>query len=237
MSSTYSFDLIKQLAADLAEDGFTSEEITSFRTRGRLREFRGVIRGTHEIRAMIPTRIPLTGTEPVSPAKSGVEEFEATPESGPVYMIDLSVPCKLPFKGAERISPAKSGVVKLERRGEDLVLDGKKIELLLSEKQKGEGRVIGHDLHKELDQKKVGQCGGSVLDHLVAHPELWPESWKKDAQGNTVYVFFWGDIFQAPGGYLYVRCGHWSAGKVVAGSRWLGHNWESCHPAAAARAS
>lgn len=197
---SYSFDLIKKLVEDLREDQFTSEEITNFRAHGNLRAFRGVIRGTHEIR-------------PIN------------------HMIDLSVPCKLPFPEALSFSPVKTGIVKLERRGDDLCLDGKKIELFLSEKQKGGSYIVGHDLWNELEARG-GNLSASVLDHLEAHPELWPESWKKDAQGNTIYVFFWDDIFRLSDGYLHVRYGGWVGGKVVSYFYWLDNLWDVRGPAA-----
>lgn len=200
MSSLYSIDLMKELSDGFEEDGFTPEEVKSILSRGRLREFRGVIRGTHEIR-------------PID------------------HIIDLAVPCKLPFKGAERVSSAKSGIVKLERRGDDLYIDSKKIELFLSKKQKGGSYIVGHDLRKELEARG-GNLSGSVLDHLEAHPELWPEPWKKDDQGNTIYVFFWDDIFRNSGGSLYVRCGYWDEGGVVSHCSWLDDGWYRRSPSA-----
>lgn len=157
--------------------------------------------------------------------------LRGTHEIRPIdHMIDLSIPCELPFTGAECVSPAKMGVVKLERRGNDLYLDSVKLDLFLSEKQKG-GKVIGgHDLRKELEARG-GNVGGNILDHLVAHPELWPENWKKDSQGNTVHVFFWADIFLHPSvGHLCVRYGFWSDGRVVSDCRWLSHGWLSRNP-------
>ena len=151
-------------------------------------------------------------------------------------LIDLSIPCTLPFKGAERISPAKSGVVKLEKRGDDLFLDGKKINLFLSDGQRNGHTIGGHDLRKELETRG-GNVGGSILDHLVAHPELWPESWKKDSNGNTIYVFFWDDIFRHSGGDLYVRYGYWHGGLVISDYGYLGHDWHFSHPAASSQVS
>lgn len=148
------------------------------------------------------------------------------------HVIDLSIPCRLPFDGAERVSPAKSGVVRLEHRDDDLYLDGQKIELVFSERQKNGKTVVGHELRIERE-KLGGNLGGSVLDHLVEHPELWPESWKKDSQGRTVYVFFWGDIFRGPALIdLCVRYGCWDDGRVVSGDDWLGYVWGADSPAA-----
>ncbi len=147
-------------------------------------------------------------------------------------LINLSVPCKLPFDGAERISRAKVGVVKLERRGDDLYLDGAKLERFLSDGQKL-GRVInGPALRYELEAKG-GQVSAKVLDTLVDHPELWPESWKEDAEGNTIYVFFWDDIFRHPPfGILYVPFGFWFEGKVVSHCRSLSYGWLGESPSA-----
>lgn len=146
------------------------------------------------------------------------------------HVLDLSVPCKLPFNGAERVGPTKSGVVKLERRGDDLYLDGKKIELFLSEKQKKDVHG-GHDLRKELEVKG-GNVSATILDHLVAHPELWPENWKKDNQGNTIFVYFWDDIFCYSGGRLCVRGGFWGGGGVVSDYDWLDSDWGRLGPSA-----
>lgn len=159
--------------------------------------------------------------------------LRGTHEVKPIdHVIDLGSLCKLPFDGAERMSPPKSGVVKLERRGDTLYLDGKPLNLFLSRKQKNGNVIGGHDLRKELE-KRGGNVSAKVLDHLVAHPELWPESWKKDAQGNTVYVFFWDDIFRSPArGRLCVRVGFWRDGRVVSDFGWLDGGWGGNDPAA-----
>lgn len=180
--------------------GFTPAEVTSLAQSGQLAEFRGVLRGTHEIRVI-------------------------------EHVIDLSVPCALPFNGAERVSPAKSGIVRLERRGDDLYLDGRKVNLFLSEAQKA-GSQVGYDLRKEVEARG-GNASAKVLDYLVEHPNLWPEHWKKDDQGRTVYVLFWDDIFRGPSvGRLCVRYGCWRGGRVVSDYGWLGGDWRGSGPAA-----
>lgn len=150
-------------------------------------------------------------------------------------LIDLAVPCRLPFNGAERVSPAKSSIVKLEKRDDDLYLDGKKINLFLSKKQKS-GVIGGHDLRKVLETRG-GNISAKVLDKLVEYPELWPESWKKDSQGNTIYVCFWDDIFRSSDGGLYVRYGYWDDGEVVSNDYWLGYDWYGHDPAASSQVS
>lgn len=141
---------------------------------------------------------------------------------------DLSVLCKLPFLGAERVSPAKSGIKQIQLWGRDkLTLDDKKIELILSEKQKGGKNIGGYDLWVER-QALGGNVSAKVLDHLVDYPQMWPESWKKDARGNTIYAFFWDDIFlRRSDGGLCVRCGYWHGGGVVSDYHWLKNNWDA----------
>lgn len=158
--------------------------------------------------------------------------LRGTHEIKPIdHVIDGSL-CKLPFDGAERMSPPKSGVVKLERRGDTLYLDGKPLNLFLSRKQRNGGSIGGHDLRKEIEARG-GNVSAKVLDHLVEHPELWPESWKKDEDGNTLYVFFWDDIFRDPtNGGLCVRYGYWNDGEVVSGCSWLDDGWSGLGPAA-----
>lgn len=149
------------------------------------------------------------------------------------HVIDLSSPARLPFNVATVATlevHRGEGIVKLERRGDDLYLDGKKINIFLSKKQKG-GSIGGHDLRKELE-KRGDNVSAKVLDYLVDHPELWPESWKKDKGGNTNYVFFWDDIFRDSGGNLYVRFGCWDEGKVVSDCHWLDRGWDNNNPAA-----
>ena len=146
------------------------------------------------------------------------------------HVIDLSSPARLPFIGATLEVHRGSGIVKLERRGDDLYLDGKKINLFLSKKQKG-GSIGGHDLRKELE-KRGDNVSAKVLDHLVDHPELWPESWKKDKDCKTIYIFFWDDIFRDSDGGLFVRFGCWRGGKVVSNYVWLGHGWFGYSPSA-----
>ncbi len=159
--------------------------------------------------------------------------IRGTHEIRPIeHAFDLAIPCRLPFNGAERVSPAKSGVVKLEKRGDDLYLNGKRIELWLSDRQKNGGRVVGHELRIERE-KLGGNLSAKILDYLEEHPELWPESWKKDAGGNTIYIYFWDDIFRYPASdSLYVRYGYWCGGRVVSDSHWLDSDWPRRNPAA-----
>ena len=98
------------------------------------------------------------------------------------------------------------------------------VALYVSEDQQN-GKVIqGLKLRKELKGKPV--YNANLLDYLLAHPELIPESWKGQE------VFFWGSIYRDRGGSLNVRYLHWN------GSRWhwifhlLDGVWRADDPAA-----
>lgn len=104
----------------------------------------------------------------------------------------------------------KGKVAKLERKGDDLYLDGKKIEFWLSSEQK-RGVITGNILRAKLKGKPV--LNANLLDHLLKNSHLIPEAWKKEENGNTRYIFFWGTIYRDAGGRLYVRFLCWHGGR------------------------
>lgn len=77
------------------------------------------------------------------------------------------------------------------------------IELFLSKKQK-EKYQIGHEL-REIIESLTGKMvlNANVLDYLLDHSGLIPESWK----GKE--IFFWGTIYRDHHSKLYVRCLRW----------------------------
>lgn len=126
-------------------------------------------------------------------------------------------------------SHRKAGVLRLVRIGGDLFVDGKKIRLYLSKKQKV-GDVGGQDLWKELKNKST--LSACMLDHFCEHPDLIPDSWKTDEQGRTLYIYFWGTIYNRSDGYRYVRYLYWQNGKWSWDYSWLGICWSVNYPAA-----
>ncbi|MGC9605302.1 MAG: hypothetical protein ABSF56_00885 [Minisyncoccia bacterium] len=124
----------------------------------------------------------------------------------------------------------KGGIVKLERKGPDLYVDGKKIEFYLSKKQRKGSSIVGNDLRKELAKMPV--LDANVLDYLLKNPHLIPEEWKKDEEGNTRYIFFWGTIYRRAGGGLFVRFLFWDDDRWLWLFFWLDSFWLSGHPAA-----
>ena len=120
--------------------------------------------------------------------------------------------------------------VEEHQKGGQWKFDPKGVEFFLSNSQKG-GKVIeGNKLRKELAKKPV--FNANVLDYLYANPHLIPEEWKKDEQGNTRYIFFWGTIYRDSSGNLYVRFLYWGGGGWDWLCYWLGNDWDDDDPAA-----
>ncbi len=103
-------------------------------------------------------------------------------------------------------------------------LDLGKIGLHLDTGQQDGKDIVGHELKRSLESQQV--LPAHVLDYLLVHPELIPESWKgKD-------IFFWGTVYRKSVGYLYVHFLFWSSGKWRWDSFRLGSPWYDRHPCA-----
>jgi hypothetical protein len=120
--------------------------------------------------------------------------------------------------------------VEKHRKGGQIIFDLTKIELYLSKNQQN-GKVInGSKLRKELENKPI--LNANILDYLLANPHLIPENWKKDENGNTRYIFFWGTIYRGSDGYLCVRGLFWRGGGWRWRWDWLSRDWDDLRPAA-----
>ncbi|MBI3335589.1 MAG: hypothetical protein HY001_03775 [Candidatus Portnoybacteria bacterium] len=138
---------------------------------------------------------------------------------------DPFIPQDWSLKG-EGTEHLKGGAIKLERRGDDLYANGKKIKLFLSEGQKSSRYIGGHKLREELAHKPI--LNANILDHLLKpeNQRLIPESWKGQ------YVFFWGTVYRGSFGYLCVHCLYWSGDRWHWDCYWLGLDFNSFNPAA-----
>jgi hypothetical protein len=110
-----------------------------------------------------------------------------------------------------------------QRKGQ-MEWDPVKVSLYLSQRQQNGRTIGGHELRTELKSQPV--LNANVLDYLLAHPELIPESWK----GKNVY--FWGTIYRSPGTYLYVRNLYWDDGRWRWSYDQLVNGWLGSRPAA-----
>lgn len=98
----------------------------------------------------------------------------------------------------------------------ELEWDPSKVNLHLSKEQSDGKSMTGHALRKELKDKKIPVLNACVLEFLLAHPFLIPESWK-----TAGAIFFWGTIYRGPDGRLFVRYLCWLGGAWDWRGRWL----------------
>ena len=151
--------------------------------------------------------------------------------SDTAILVNLDAPLVLPFDGAEIEFRVGSSWVKVEKRSDGLYIDGHKVILYLSERQKNGKTIKGYELREELSGKLV--LHPNILDALLEHPQLIPEDWKRDGSGNIQFIFFWAVIFRGPsGGGLYVRYLYFRGGQWGSRCHWLGHGWRDDDPAA-----
>lgn len=120
--------------------------------------------------------------------------------------------------------------VESHKKGGRFAFNPAKIRLHLSPNQQGGKHIEGNKLRKELANEPV--LNANVLDFLLKNPNLISEEWKKDASGNTRYIFFWGTIYRYSYGYLCVRCLYWSGESWGWSFDWLDDGWFSSGPAA-----
>ena len=113
-------------------------------------------------------------------------------------------------------------------KGGQLKWDPAKATLFLTDAQKN-GVIEGNELRKELAKEPV--LNACVLDYLLAHPHLIPDSWKVHEQGRTRFIYFWGTIYRGSDGNLCVRCLCWNDGRWSSYFRWLGRVWDDQNPA------
>ncbi|MFA6973446.1 MAG: hypothetical protein WC238_01735 [Parcubacteria group bacterium] len=148
-----------------------------------------------------------------------------------VIEVNLDIAPRLPFDGAKVETYTGGGWVKVEKRKDGLYVGGHKVILYLSERQK-DGKVIkGYELKEEITGKWV--LNANILDALLENLHLIPEEWKKDGNGNTIFIFFWGTIFRGPSdGSLIVRCLCFGVGQWYSSHFWLDYGFLSVWPAA-----
>ncbi len=136
-------------------------------------------------------------------------------------------PC---FKTAtvEWRTPGLTGWHQVQRRGEDVFVDGRKVEFHFTEGQKT-GIVVGHELRKQLEGQPV--LHPNILDAMFENPHLIPESWKADEQGNSFRIYFWAIGYRNSDDRLYVRYLCWPGGRWRRYLCWLDDDFVAQDPA------
>lgn len=140
--------------------------------------------------------------------------------------VNLGAPPVLPFSVAEIEFQVGSGWVKVEKRNDELYVNGHRVILYLSEHQGIGNMVLGYEIRKDLLNKPV--LHPNIMDALVENPHLIPENWKKG-----LFVFFWGAVFNNAHGRLCVRDLNFNGERWCQGYDWLGGVWSELDPAAA----
>ncbi|MBU0625486.1 hypothetical protein KKF05_04045 [Patescibacteria group bacterium] len=125
---------------------------------------------------------------------------------------------------ADPFIPYESWTVEEHRPSGHLVWDPTQVQLYLSDGQKDDRNIFGHDLRQKLQHQPV--LNANVLDHLIAHPHLIPKEWQ------SKNVFFWGTVYRDRNGDLYVRLLHWDDYRWRWSYCWLDVGWFGDLPAA-----
>lgn len=120
--------------------------------------------------------------------------------------------------------------VEEHKKGGQFEWDPAKVKFHLSKNQTDGKSIEGNKLRKELAEEPV--FNANLLDYLLKNPLLIPDEWKKDEQGNTRYIFFWGTIYRNSVGRLCVRYLFWGGDEWVWDYDWLGDDWGARNPAA-----
>ncbi len=111
----------------------------------------------------------------------------------------------------------KMGKVMLEKRTDgNLYVDGVEVCRYFSPNQKDGRHIQGHELRKELRNKRV--LNACVLDAIFRNQQMIPDDWK------TGLTYFWGTIFCNPEDHLCVECLYWYFGRW----RWRYRSLEEC---------
>jgi len=116
--------------------------------------------------------------------------------------------------------------VESHKKGGQLEWNLERIQLYFSEQQNGDKWIEGNKLRKELKTQSV--CNANLLDYLLAHSELIPESWKGKA------ICFWGTIYRYSDGNLYVRYLCFNGRSWSGYCSWLDDGFGSSDPAVVA---
>jgi hypothetical protein len=155
-----------------------------------------------------------------------VREYGETTMAMMQYIIDCDA---RPFERSGLTVAPESEQIPNRIRGQ-FVFDPTKVRLHLSPNQQGGKCIKGDNLKKELASEPV--LPANVLDFVLANPHLIPEEWKKDENGNTRYIFFWGTIYRGSRGGLCVRYLCFHGGRWGWGDHWLDGDWRGSYPAA-----
>ncbi|OGY36716.1 MAG: hypothetical protein A3E36_04035 [Candidatus Andersenbacteria bacterium RIFCSPHIGHO2_12_FULL_45_11b] len=127
------------------------------------------------------------------------------------HIIDCDADPAIPYNGWTVEQHVKRGKVQW---------DPSQYRLHLQPSQQKGSSVQGYKLREELAD--LPTANANLLDYLLEHPQLIPEEWKKDENGNIRYIFFWSTVYRNSVGRLCVRYLCFSGGRWQAYYDYLG---------------
>lgn len=80
-------------------------------------------------------------------------------------------------------------------------------------------------VYKELKKERIPVLNACVLDYLLAHPELIPESWKQNENFSVRYIYFMDTFYQRLDNSIGVRFLYWRGGIWGCGLRFINEDW------------
>lgn len=140
---------------------------------------------------------------------------------------DPLIRSRLSLEG-EGVEHRRMGKVTLEKRNDGkLYANGVEVVRYLSPNQERGGHIQGHELRKELEDKRV--LNACFLDVLLVTPRLIPDEWK------IGYTYFWGTVFSSTADTfsLFVENLYWHGVRWYCNYAWLNNDrWDDLEPAA-----
>lgn len=204
MSSLYSIDLMKELSDGFAQDGFTSEQVKSLRSHGRLRQIKAVLEGRAKIK-MVEVKAP-------TPKKIVINRPK-------------------PFNSAEFLGAGWTIAEEDERSLAltELDITSVRLEHML---KSGEKWVKGEDKLTRLKAAGHVRLDAAIFLTLWQNQHLIPASWKELTNGNTTFIYFDGTILRCSSGVRCVLCLCWRDGQWYWDVDWLVNEWSADDPSA-----
>lgn len=110
------------------------------------------------------------------------------PINGTTIEVNLDAPVELPYANFKVARARGTGWVSVQKLGDALFVNGRRVILHIEEMQKTGGRVRGQVLFDALEDKDV--LHPNILDALEENTSLVPNSWNHDDQGRILYIYF-----------------------------------------------
>ncbi|PIQ91330.1 MAG: hypothetical protein COV70_04135 [Parcubacteria group bacterium CG11_big_fil_rev_8_21_14_0_20_39_22] len=96
----------------------------------------------------------------------------------------------------------------------------------------GETSIKGEDKLRRSKEANHIRLGGKAFKACWDNRHLLAESWKRDDNGNTRYIFFDGIVLLLPDGRRYVPCLYFKDGEWRWGAGWLEYDFYANYPSA-----